>query len=202
MCCSEAGVSKRRKSAALQRLPGVSMNSANQPGTGFRFLPEEPLPHYTYVPGKQPHPESDPAGHSYGRLRDKADPIDPANWRASRPYLRGLDLFNCGLYWESHVEFERLWLAAKRKGPVADVLKAIIHLAAAGVKSLEGRPEGVLSHARRAAELLGHVERGMDNGNGEMLGLSVRQLIHLATQIIETGWPDSPPMLLPYEASS
>ncbi len=172
------------------------MNSANQ--HRLRFLPEEPLPPYTYVPGKQPHPESDPAGHSYGRPRAQADAMDPANWRGSDTFLRGLDLFHCGFYWESHVEFERLWLAGGRKGPVADFLKALIHLAAAGVKLLEGRPEGVVSHARRTKELL----MGTQREGFEMPGFSLAQLIELAIRIAKCGWPDSPPLLVSHGAAS
>ena len=119
-----------------------------------RFLPEVPLPPYAHVPGKTPHPESDPAGHSFGQPRPEAAPVDPARWRDSREYLRGLDLFNHGYYWEAHEQWEALWHAAGRRGPLADFLKGLIRLAAAGVKAREGRPEGVISHARSAARLL------------------------------------------------
>jgi uncharacterized protein len=119
-----------------------------------RLLPELPLPPYAHVPGKTPHPESDPAGHSFGHPRPKAAPVDPARWLESREYLRGLDLFNHGYYWEAHEQWEALWHAAGRQGPLADFLKGLIRLAAAGVKAREGRPAGVASHARAAARLL------------------------------------------------
>src|SRR5581483_4448923 len=106
-----------------------------------------------FVPGRTPHPKSDPAGHSYGVKAPPVAPLDPERWRECQPYLYGLDLFNGQFYWEAHEQFEALWHAAGRSGVVADFLKGLIQLAATGVKHLEGRPVGVTSHAARAAEL-------------------------------------------------
>lgn len=124
--------------------------------------PDEPLPPYAYVPGRLPHPVSDPAGHSYGRREGPAAPLDPADWQASRAYRRGIVLFDRGYYWEAHEVWESLWHAAGRRGPVALFLQGLIRLAAAGVKVREGRAEGTVHHSRaaarcfrRAAELLG-----------------------------------------------
>lgn len=111
-------------------------------------------PRYAYVPGRQPHPVRDPAGHSYGVTLPLAAPFDVANSQASAEFCAGIELFNRGYYWEAHETWERLWHAAGKSGPVADFLKGLIKLAAAGVKSREGNPAGVSRHARRAAELL------------------------------------------------
>jgi hypothetical protein len=117
----------------------------------------EPFPPYTYVPGRTPHPVSDPAGHMYGHEPPKPPPLDPANWQRSETYLYGVDLFNHGFYWEAHEAWESLWHAAGRRGVVADFLKGLIKLAAAGVKSLEGNPAGIARHTDRAEELLSSV---------------------------------------------
>jgi hypothetical protein len=154
-----------------------------------RYLPNIPLPPYTYVPGQRPHPESDAAGHSFGRPRPIVDPVDPNRWPSSRPYLRGLDLFNAGYYWESHVEFESIWLAAGRRGTIADFLKGLIHLAAAGVKHLEGKPEGVRSHARRATELWLQLTANQDGQRQSLLGLRLAELIKIAQSVTHLGWP-------------
>jgi hypothetical protein len=156
-----------------------------------RLIPDVPFPSYAFVPGRAPHPVSDPAGHSHGITPPPAPALTPEGWAANRVYLYGLDLFNAGYYWESHVEFESLWMACGRKGRIADFLKGLIKLAAAGVKHREGRPEGVRSHARRAAELL------RDKGDGLFLGLQVAELVALAEEVERTGWPDEPPVLLP-----
>ena len=118
---------------------------------------KRPFPPYTYVPGQSPHPVSDPAGHMFAQEMPKPPPLDPANWRASETYLYGIDLFNHGYYWEAHETWESLWHAAGRRGVVADFLKGLIKLAAAGVKMREGNAEGVERHFNRAAELLSGV---------------------------------------------
>jgi hypothetical protein len=119
-----------------------------------RLLPERPLPPYTYVPGRAPHPVRDPGGHLPGRAPETAAAPDPARWRASPLYLYGIDLFNAGYYWEAHEAWESLWHACGRSGPTADFLRALIRLAAAGFKVREGRPNGCVRHATAAAGIL------------------------------------------------
>lgn len=118
-----------------------------------RYLPNVAFPPYTYVPGRTPHPISDPAGHMHGDEPEPAD-LDVENWQTCTAYLRGIDLFNHGYYWEAHESWEALWHAAGRQGPIADFLKGLIKLAAAGVKSREGSATGQERHAHRAAALL------------------------------------------------
>jgi uncharacterized protein len=113
-----------------------------------------PLPSYSYVPGRFPHPQSDPAGHSFGRHDPAAAPLDEATWPTNKTWLWATDLFNHGFYWEAHEVWEGLWHAAGRRGRTADLLKGLIKLAAAGVKAREGRATGVRLHAIRAVQLL------------------------------------------------
>jgi hypothetical protein len=148
-----------------------------------RYVPDRPLPPYTFVPGRSPHPVSDPAGHQYGKPPETPDALDADNWHTNRTYLYGIDLFNHGFYWEAHEAWESLWHRAGRKGPTADFLKALIQLAAAGVKHLEGVPAGVQSHGRRAAELFGAAQ-------GEsFLGFHPGELKAMAVAIRGGGWP-------------
>lgn len=160
-----------------------------------RLVPEEALPPYTYVPGRSPHPESDPAGHSFGRARTVPPPLDPARWADSRAYLRGLDLFNHGFYWESHEAWEGLWHAAGRRGPSADFLKGLIRLAAAGVKHREEKAGGVRSHAAAAARLFRTVAGQLPAA--AFCGLCLADLAALAESIVRQGWPAPPPLLWP-----
>lgn len=118
-----------------------------------RFLPDEPFPPSPYVPGRTPRPPKDSPGEPSAGEVVLPPPFDPVCWRDSRSFLRGVDLFNGGFYWEAHEEWERLWHAAGRFGPTADFLKGLIKLAAAGVKAYEQRPAGVRRHAQRALEL-------------------------------------------------
>ena len=69
-----------------------------------RWLPEKSFPPYAYLPGRQPHPVRDPAGHSY-----HVEPIPVAAEASlgSDVFLWGLDLFNHGYYWEAHEAWDR-----------------------------------------------------------------------------------------------
>jgi len=141
-----------------------------------RFLPAEPLPLYSYVPGLFPHPITDPRGHSFGRQPAPVAVPDPAAWASCTAYLRGIDLFNHGCYWEAHEAWESLWHACGRTGPLADFFKALIQLAVTGVKLREGRAEGARWHAGRAQELL----TGLPSPT--WFGLKVNELLEDARQ--------------------
>jgi predicted metal-dependent hydrolase len=140
-----------------------------------RFCPDRALPPYSYVPGVNAHPGSDPRGHSFGVPPEKAEPLSEESYRGNATYLYAIDLFNHGFYWEAHEAWEALWHAAGRKGATADFLKGLIKLAAAGVKAREGRAAGVRQHAERAAELLGGVA-----DTKQIFGLNLEELIRAA----------------------
>lgn len=137
-----------------------------------RFAPHLPLPPYTYIPGRAPHPLRDPTGHSYGKHPSPSPPLDDTNWQQHAAYLAGIDLFNLGYYWEAHEAWESAWHGVGRIGTTADVLKALIHLAAAGVKLREGRPQGVASHLQKALGLFAVVRAAQER----CLGLTLDTL--------------------------
>jgi hypothetical protein len=160
-------------------------------------VPGRPFPPYAFVPGRSPHPTSDPAGHSFGARPAPPARLEPGTWTASEPYLYGLDLFNAGYYWEAHEAWEGLWHACGRKGTTADFLKGLIRLAAAGVKHLAGKPQGVRSHALRAAEVWRQVVRAAAAEEKPFLGFKLPALIALAEATGRDGWPGERPFLLP-----
>ena len=143
-------------------------------------LPSRAFPAYSYVPGKFPHPLSDPVGHSFGHVGEKCEPLTPANAQRHVEYLWGIQLFNHGYYWEAHETWEQVWHACGRSGRAADYLKGLIKLAAAGVKSREGRQEGVIRHASRCAELLRGVKSSIGDANAAPFGLPLELLIAIA----------------------
>src|SRR5262249_44472963 len=102
------------------------------------------------------------------------------NWEACHEYLEGIELFNAGYYWEAHEAWEPLWHVHGRRGPIADVLKGLIKLAAAGVKVREGRLAGARTHASRAAEAL---TRARSSAGPSQLGLDLDSLVQLAMQL-------------------
>lgn len=84
-------------------------------------------------------------------------------------------MFQHGYYWEAHEAWETAWIAAGRRGPLADYLKALIKLAACGVKCLAGNRPGAIRHARRAQELLqGLLQREKSISKPGERGTSVR----------------------------
>jgi uncharacterized protein len=140
-----------------------------------------PLPAYSFVPGGPwPHPTGSPQGHSFGRERSTLAPIDTIKTVDSAPFLRGIALFNAGYYWEAHDAWESLWHAHGRRGVVADVIKALIKLAAAGVKVREGHDHGVRTHASRAADLFASA---LSHGKSHQLGLSLTQWVERCRQV-------------------
>jgi len=151
-----------------------------------RLVPEEPFPAYAYVPGKSPHPTRNAAHRGSDKPHASPAPLDPDHWRECRPYVRGIDLFNHGYYWEAHEAWESLWHASGRRGPVAEFLKGLIALAAAGVKAREGRAGGVKQHAQRARSIFEPMKVQPASGpTPRFLGLELRTLIDNSTRIAE-----------------
>ncbi len=145
-----------------------------------RLVPDAELPTYSYVTGRYPHPTRDPGGHSHGHEL-RANAIDSQNWRHSRQYLLGCELFNHGYYWEAHEAWEAVWQACGRRGDVADFLKGLIKLAAAGVKVREGRPTGVARLGARAGALFRRVRKEVREER--FLGLETAALIGFADRL-------------------
>jgi len=148
-----------------------------------RYLPEEPLPPYTFVAGRFPHPTRDPDGHSFRRVLCQERCPDPNKWDDCRSYLRGIDLFNHGYYWEAHEAWESLWHACGRSGIAGEFLRGLIRLAAAGVKAREGRPEGVRRHAEAAEELLRKVAAELASSQSRFMGIHLDELCRFAAEL-------------------
>ncbi len=162
-------------------------------------MSDRPLPPYTHIPGVTPHPLRDPAGHSYrgpDALEADAAPSPHAalTWAdlpAHPEFQWAVQLFNAGYYWESHEAWESLWHAAGRMGGLADYLKGLIKLAAAGVKLREHNLVGVERHARRALELFSEVQRGVTSEEASWASRSLIELMRIAEQLIHQP-PDLP----------
>lgn len=108
-----------------------------------------PFPPYAYRPGRGPHPIRSPLGHMFGKPRPPSA-FDPLRWRESAEYLFGIDLFNARYFWEAHEAWEGLWHALGRRGPYAATLEGMIQIAAAHIKSEEGRMTGVAILSKKA----------------------------------------------------
>ena len=154
-----------------------------------------PLPPYSYVPGGPwPHPNSSPQGHSFGHVVSKVALSYENDEASSAQFLRGVALFNAGYYWEAHEVWEGLWHAYGRKGVLADVVKALIKLAAAGVKVREGQEHGVRVHARRAADLF---DSARGAGASHLLGLDLDEWAKRCQNVAEAPPRDQAPVGCP-----
>jgi len=173
----------------------ISVASGDPP----RLVPEMPFPSYAFVPGYFPHPLSNPQGHSFGSQLEHYRCPEPTNWQACRPFLRGVDLFNYGYYWEAHEVWEGLWNACGRSGITAGFLKGLIKLAAAGVKFRQGVIKGVHTHSERAAALFCETAASLEKSEPRYLGLQLSELISFAHTLADCPAIKSGPAPLPVE---
>jgi uncharacterized protein len=138
-----------------------------------RYLSSKDFPPYIFVPGENPHPKKS-GGHMEGEGDPVAPKINPAHPETNEFLRYSLDLYNHGYYWESHVYFEALWNAHGRAGSVADFLKGMIKLGAAGVKINIDQKQSALGHFDRAKELF---ESVMKAEGPEFLGFNLKTIL-------------------------
>jgi predicted metal-dependent hydrolase len=74
-------------------------------------------------------------------------------------YLRGIEMFNAGLFFESHEALEEIWL--KAEGAERELLSALIQSAAALHHFQRGNLKGASSVYRRARRKLETLPRNM-----------------------------------------
>lgn len=147
-----------------------------------RYLPNKPFPRYVFIPGENPHPKK-VGGHMEGEGDPMASPIN-MDQPSQNEFLRyAIDLYNYGYFWESHVYFEAFWNAHGRVGSVADFLKGMIKLGAAGVKAQIDQRVQVKEHFERAVELFLSVK---EREGDDFLGFNLTELIQSINQCIET----------------
>ena len=133
------------------------------------------FPPYSFVPGHWPHPTRDPEGHSYGIEPDVGAALDLEDWQRCDAYLRGVDLFNAGYYWEAHEVWEEIWKALGREGVTAELLQALIKLTAVGVKIRQGYGGAALSLLQQATTHFRHVHT--DEAKSCVAGITLEALI-------------------------
>lgn len=136
----------------------------------MRYAPGRSFPPYAFLPGRDPHPTRDPAGHSFD-LAEAPPPALPASgWRSNAPYLWGVDLYNHGFLWESHEAWEGLWHVSKPDRIQALFLQGLIQCAAAWLKIAMDQPRGMERLAALALEKLDEVAR---ESGGDYMGLDL-----------------------------
>ncbi len=122
------------------------------------------FPAYPFLPGRTPHPRRHPLGHSFGEPEPRTLPFEPEQWASSEAYLYGVDLYNCGYWWESHEIFEGLWHACGRTSPAGNFFQALIQFAAANLKR-------ALDNEVAARNLTRHALARLQNSPAHYMGL-------------------------------
>lgn len=146
--------------------------------TAPRYYPNRPFPAYRYVPGLQPHPIRDRAGHSYQQSTSiQHAPWDPAAWRTLAEWLFGVDLFNAFFFWEAHESWEGLWAAKPRDSVPARLLQGLIQVAAALLKIHLGSLAGAATLSRAGLDKMAATAAAAPT----LLGLDVRATLALFT---------------------
>lgn len=119
-----------------------------------------PFPAYRFVPGKNPHPQRNPQGHSFGCPEPDPSPCRPEDWSLSEDYRFGIDLYNFAYWWESHEVFEAFWHAAGPRTEQGQFFQGLIQLAAGNLKQFMGNETAASnlfrSSARRFSGLPDH----------------------------------------------
>lgn len=140
----------------------------------MKRLCDTPFPPYKFLPGKAQHPEK-VGGYLHGKDIE-AELISEENYQSNDIYLYAIDLFNNQYYWEAHVYWESLWHKVGRSGEYGDFLKALIKVAAAGVKFDLQQPNPANDHLKRAIELLTPM-------SGTLFGIKTKDLIEKINSI-------------------
>jgi len=135
-----------------------------------------PLPPYRYRPGEHPHPTAHRDGYSYRPPGAPAPNVRyraPEQWRQSRDYLYGCDLYNHAYWWEAHEAWEGLWQLTDKTGVQGRFLQGLIQVSACHLKAEIGHWRGVGNLRARSGRYLEFVLAGIDEST--FMGLNLRQ---------------------------
>lgn len=141
--------------------------------------------------GLNPHPTRDPRGHFFGREDEDVGHLPPEQWRENRLYLRGIDLYHQGYFWEAHEVWEQLWKLVDRHSAEGQFLQGLILLSAARIKHNVRSAAGVrktswLAYRRLQAAL----EKDPCDSEGRFMGLDLADLIARTKHHYAPLWPD------------
>lgn len=148
-----------------------------------RYAPERSFPPYAFLPGRDPHPERDPKGHSYGHERPEAEYFPSQSWRQNGDYLWGVDLYNHGYLWEAHEAWEGLWHRAKHDHLQAEHLQGLIQCAAASLKIPMGQARGLALLGQQGTRRLELVSK---EGAPEYMGIDLPSFVAAFRRFVDS----------------
>jgi hypothetical protein len=133
-----------------------------------RLRPQFPFPPAAYVPGVNKHP-----GHLFKGLWPPVACFNQDNWQSSDSYFFGFDLYHHGFYWEAHEVWEEIWQICKKEHPQGSLLKSLIFLTGAALKSKMKQGEQTTRMLKRALELWEEI-REQSPEKDEIMGISLK----------------------------
>lgn len=108
-----------------------------------RYAPQCAFPPYAFLPGRDPHPNRSPEGHSYTTEEETPPPyLEAEDWRTNEGFLFGVDLYNYGYLWEAHEAWEGVWIVSKHDDSQRETLQGLIQCSAAALKLRLEEPRG------------------------------------------------------------
>lgn len=148
-----------------------------------------PFPSYRYLPGRNPHPTRDPAGHSYGSTDIELDGFDPDSWQNCEIYLYAIDLLNHGYWWEAHEALEAIWLAAgQRTTKTGRFVQGLLQIGIGALKQHLGQTSAAIRLWQTGLEKIAV-------SDPYYLGIDVQELQRVVRELI-TGERDTLPELV------
>lgn len=163
------------------------------------------FPPYRFLPGRDPHPTANPAGHSFvppGASEHAVEWRLAEEWVESVDYLLGCDLYNHAYWWEAHEAWEGLWHLPERGSLQYRFLQGLIQVSACHLKLRLGRADGVERLRASSSEYLRSVVDEV--GESPYMGLRVGQFLRSVDAYYNVVFhPSSPtlahdPALFPY----
>ena len=100
--------------------------------------------------------------------------------------MRGVELFNSGLYWEAHEVWEEEW-TPDRKGPDSGFYKGLIQVAAGCLHYTRRNRRGAVNKWRSGA---GYLRPYLPARKGIALVPLVDAIDAFLTSMEQPGWPD------------
>lgn len=133
-----------------------------------RYCPECAFPARRYLPGRGPHPSTQP---DLCRDLPKWDGTE-TTLHSNLRYRLGIDLYNHGYYWEAHETWEELWRQAAQGTVAHCFLQGLIQCASAALKASMSQPAACRSLAEKGLTKLNKV---LESRESRYLGVDVRR---------------------------
>jgi len=154
-----------------------------------RYAPQRTFPPYAFLPGRDPHPNRSPEGHSYTTEEETPPPyMDAEDWQTNEDFLYGVDLYNHGYLWEAHEAWEGVWIVSKHDDSQRELLQGLIQCSAAALKLRLEEPRGF---AKLSTAGIARIEQVCAEESMPYLGLDLQEFVTLYREFAESEPDDS-----------